>query len=445
MIHLSKLLLDQVSSGDALRYGEKVTGHAAQIGTVPTAAPRSASARRPVVVWNLTRSCNLRCIHCYTDSEAKKYSGELSSEESRSVVDDLAAFGVPAVLLSGGEPLVRHDFWDLSAYARSKGLRLTLSTNGTLIDKPTAQRLKDVGFSYIGISLDGIGPTNDHFRGKEGAFQAAVQAFRNCKAVGQRVGLRLTLTRHNAKDLPKIFEFLEAEGIERACFYHLVYSGRGREISDSDLTHAETRQAIDFLIERTLSDATKGAAREILTVDNHIDGVYLYMKTLERDPVRAEEIAKLLQWNGGGRNSSGVGIADIDFLGNVHADQFWQDYSFGNVRERPFSKIWTDLSDDLLRGLRDQQGRIQGKCSVCKWYDMCGGGLRVRAQRVYGTPWAPDPACYLTNEECGISTADVEALKARGRWFAPLAHLSEPRADNPAGPAPEENPASVPA
>lgn len=422
MIGVSRLVLGEEGSGDAHRYGRKLTRHHGH-GTVPGTTPNSASERRPIVVWNLTRTCNLRCVHCYTNSEGRKYEGELSTGQAKAVIDDLVEFGVPAILFSGGEPLTRPDIWELIAYARSKGQRITLSTNGTLIDLETARRLKDAGMTYVGISLDGIGETNDQFRGKEGAFKAAVRGFKNCREVGQRVGLRLTLTKHTARDLDEIFDFIENEGIQRACFYHLVYSGRGGGISDEDLTHAETRAAMDKIIERTIELSDKGTPREILTVDNHIDGVYIYMKLLERDPARAEEVREMLSWNGGSRNSSGVGIGDIDFLGNVHADQFWMDYTFGNVKERPFSEIWMDTSDELMGGLKDQEGRIKGRCSACKWYPMCGGGLRVRARRIHGTPWAPDPACYLTDEECGITPEIKEELQAKGEWYDPPAAL----------------------
>lgn len=428
MISVTKLLLDQVAAGDAIRYGENVPEKHGMPGSTPPEAPTSAEARRPVVVWNLTRSCNLRCVHCYTDSEGKRYDGELSTEQAKGVIDDLADFGIPALLLSGGEPLTRHDFWELVPYARERGLRLTLSTNGTLIDEETARRLKDHGFTYVGISFDGIGEVNDRFRGKEGAFDAAVRGLRNCIAVGQRVGLRMTLTRNNYEDLDNIFDFIEAEGIGRVCFYHLVYSGRGGGLQESDLTHAETRDALDKIAARTLDMHQRGKPIEVLTVDNHIDGVYFYQRALESDPALAERIEKRLRWNGGGRNSSGVGIGDIDFLGNVHADQFSMNYSFGNVKERKFSDIWTDLSDERLYALRNQEGRIEGKCSACKWYGLCGGGMRVRAERVYGTPWRPDPACYLSAEECGISPEQERELREAGAWVDPPEYLTQGRA-----------------
>ena len=396
MINISKLYCGTASGSDGLRYG------AARTSADQPATPRAAALRRPVVVWNVTRSCNLRCLHCYSDSEARRYEGELSFEEGRAFLRDLAAFQAPAVLFSGGEPLVRRDLFDLVAYARSLGLRPTLSTNGTLITPEVAARIKTIGFTYVGVSLDGIGEVNDRFRGVSGAFERALRAFHNLKAVGQRVGLRLTLNRHNVENLHRIFDLIELEGIDRACFYHLVLSGRGRGIAGDMLAPAETRAAVDVILERAADFHRRGLGKEILTVDNHVDGVYAYLRLRAEGSPRAEETLRLLRWNGGGLYSSGVGIGDVDFLGNVHPDQFWMHYSFGNVRQQPFSQIWTDTSDPLMAGLKDRKPRLTGRCASCRWLDACGGSLRVRAELATGDPWAPDPGCYLTDEEIGL-------------------------------------------
>jgi radical SAM protein with 4Fe4S-binding SPASM domain len=391
MVNVTKLYCGEEQPADGLRYGH---GHG---------APKSAAERRPIVVWNITRTCNLRCVHCYSDSYAQKYSGELTNEDAKRVIDDLAAFQVPAVLFSGGEPLTRPDLFDLMGYAVSKGLRLTLSTNGTLLDETAAKKLKELGTTYVGISLDGIGETNDIFRGKKGAFDGAVRGMRNCRAVDQKVGLRLTLTRRNCMDLHDIFNFIEAEGIQRACFYHLVYSGRGN--AADELTPAEIRRAMDTILERTQSFHKRGLKKEILTVDNHADNAYVYMKLLEVDVERADQVHQLMKWNGGGANSSGIGIANIDTQGNVHPDQFWQAATLGNVKQRPFSQIWSDNSIPLLAKLRNRLPLLKGRCAVCRFQDICGGSFRVRAAQVHGDPWASDPACYLTNEEIGFAGA----------------------------------------
>jgi radical SAM protein with 4Fe4S-binding SPASM domain len=400
MINVTRLYTGRNTASDGLRYGVQRTAGVRMQDIVTVFPGRSAAERKPVVVWNVGRRCNLHCVHCYSDSSNRAFGGELTTDEGRALLDDLAAYEIPALLLSGGEPLLRPDIFELIEHGRARGLRITLSTNGTLITPEVAERIHALGVSYVGISLDGIGKTNDMFRGHKGAFDKAMAGFRSCRAVGQRAGLRMTLTRRNCQDLDAIFDFIEAEGIERACFYHLVYSGRGS--SADELTPEVARAAVDTILRRARDFADRGLNKEILTVDNHADNVYLYLKLREEDPEQAAEVLSLLAWNGGGLHSSGVGLADIDWLGNVHPDQFWMTHTLGNVRERPFSAIWSDLSDPLLAGLRDRAPRLTGRCGACQWKDVCGGSFRVRALQVHGDPWAEDPGCYLTDEEIGI-------------------------------------------
>ena len=233
-------------------------------------------------------------------------------------------------------------------------------------------------------------------------------AFRHCKAVGQKVGLRLTLSTHNIADLDRILDFIEAEDIDRVCFYHLVYSGRGSNVVDVSLE--DSRRALDKIMDRTALWAANGQAREVLTVDQPADGAYLYLRLLEENPERAGEVLQLLRWNGGGSHGSGTGIGNIDTQGNVHPDQFWQSLTLGNVKQRPFSEIWQDKSNETLAALRTRNGRLQGKCAGCRFLNVCGGGFRVRAVQVHGDLWAPDPACYLTEEEIAEPTSNDEAL-----------------------------------
>lgn len=389
MISVTKLLFDTEYFGDSLRYSQGSRG--ALHGTTVNSGP--------VVVWNSTRTCNLKCAHCYMDSDAQKYQGELTTEEAKRFIDDLAEFRVPVLLFSGGEPLIRPDFFELAEYTGNKGIRVTLSTNGTLISPEVAQRIKNIGVGYVGISLDGLMEVNDKFRGKEGAFKAAMAGIQNCVKVGQRVGLRFTINRHNFEEMDKIFDFIEEENIDRVCFYHLVYSGRGNQMMDQDVTPQESRQAMDIIIRRTLDYEQRGLKKEILTVDNHCDGVYLYLKALNEDPERAERIKGLISLNGG--NRSGIAFAEVDPFGNVHPDQFSQHITFGNVRERKFGDIWTDSSHPILAGLKNRKPLLKGRCASCRYLDICNGNFRTRAEAAAGDFWASDPACYLTDEEIG--------------------------------------------
>ncbi len=390
MISLTRLLFNEEYFGDSLRYSTDSRG----------AVHGAASGMGPVVVWNSTRTCNLKCVHCYMDSDARKYKGELSTEEAKRFIDDLAEFKVPVLLFSGGEPLIRPDFFELAEYARDKGIRPTLSTNGTLITREVAQRIKDIGVGYVGISLDGLREVNDKFRGRPGAFQAAMQGIQNCVAVNQRVGLRFTINSHNLAELDNIFDFIEAENINRVCFYHLVYSGRGNQMVEEDVSPTESRQAMETIIRRTVDFEERGLKKEVLTVDNHCDGVYLYLRALEENPEKAQSIKDLISRNGG--NRSGIAFGAVDPAGYVHPDQFTQHISFGNVRERKFGDIWTDMSHPILSGLKDRQPLLKGRCSRCRFLDICNGNFRTRAQAVSGDFWDSDPACYLTDEEIGL-------------------------------------------
>ncbi|MBI3985310.1 MAG: SPASM domain-containing protein, partial [Lentisphaerae bacterium] len=244
--------------------------------------------------------------------------------------------------------------------------------------------------------------THDLFRGVEGAFKEALQGVRNCLALGVKVGLRFTMTRNNFRDIDGIFDLLEREGIPRVCFYHLVYTGRGsRIITSSRMSHEETRAAVDLIMNRARALHGREKPVEVLTVDNHTDGPYLYLRLRDEQPKRAEDVMALLKMNGG--NSSGCGIGCVSWDGSVHPDQFWRHYSFGNVRERPFSAIWSDTSDELLAKLRDRKKYLTGRCAACQWLSICNGNFRVRAEAVTGDIWAPEPDCYLTDKEIGLS------------------------------------------
>lgn len=378
MISISKLYCGASEPLDALRYGNE-------------------RHRRPVIVWNVTRRCNLKCVHCYSNSLAVTQDDELRHEESEHLIRDVSSFEVPVILFSGGEPLMRDDIFELAHLAVKNGIRVVLSTNGLLLSQEKADLLKKIGISYVGISLDGVQDTHDRFRGMTGAFEKTLKAIRNCQEAGLKVGIRFTMNRRNVSDIPAIFELIENEDIPRACFYHLVYSGRGSHLINEGLTHEETRKVLDFIIEKTRDLFERGKSKEILTVDNHADGPYVYMKLRSEQPARAEEALVLLRTNGG--NSSGSGIGCVSWDGEVHPDQFWRNISFGNIRKRPFSEIWTDTSNHLVMQLRNKKQFLKGRCAMCRWLDVCGGNFRARAEALTGDIWAPDPACYLTQEE----------------------------------------------
>ncbi|WP_424019390.1 TIGR04347 family pseudo-SAM/SPASM protein [Halorientalis pallida] len=390
MISVSKLLCDLDAEGDGLRYDAADESDREQI--------REEKQRRPVVVWNTTKQCNLYCDHCYAAADTECAPGELSTAEGKRLLDDLADYGVPVVLFSGGEPLVREDLEELVAYAADAGIRPVLSTNGTLITEERARDLQAAGLKYAGVSVDGLPERNDAFRGEEGAFDAALRGIEACQSAGLKTGLRYTITKHNADDLEDVVALLHDAGLDRFCFYHLDYGGRGSEIQDVDLTPEERREAVRTVCDMTREYHARGEEIETLLVGNYADAGYLVEYAREHlSEAAAERIYRYLQVNGG--DPTGERVADVDYQGNVHLTQFWQGYSLGNVRDRPFGAIWEDESNPLLEQLRNREDHLKGKCADCAYQSICRGGSRLRALSVHDDPFAPDPQCYLHDDE----------------------------------------------
>jgi len=387
MISVTKLLGGASYFGDRLRYHNQSA--AQTTGTGPGSGP--------VVVWNATKTCNLECVHCYADAEIRRFNGELTTAEAEAMIRDLASIKVPALLISGGEPLVRPDVLDLAELAMSLGVRVTFSTNGTLIDEKKAQRIAKIGVSYVGISVDGGEERHDKFRGRRGAYRDAIRGIRHCRDAGIRVGVRFTVTKDNLGEIDSVFRVVEDEGIGRLCLYHLVYSGRGSYLAGIDLEVEEKRALMEKLIGRVEGWNAEGRQIEVMTVDNHADAPFIYLWLQERDPERAENALSLIRSNGG--NRSGIAIGCIDSFGMVHPDQFTSNHTIGSIRERKFSEIWGDSRNELLNGLRNRKPLLRGRCSSCRWLPACNGNFRARAEAATGNYWESDPGCYLLDRE----------------------------------------------
>jgi 12,18-didecarboxysiroheme deacetylase len=389
MVGISKLYLGTVEVSDPLRYGRRSS-------QLPSHLLQFSADKKPVVVWNVTSRCNLTCTHCYASTGTE--AADLSTDEALSVIDDVAAFGAPVLLFSGGEPLVRPDILTLARHASQRGLRVVFSTNGTLIDDRMAAEFKALGLSYAGISIDGTEAVHDRFRRCQGAFQRSLEGIRRCRDAGVKVGLRVTMTQDNVDEIPAIFDLMEAERIPRICLYHLVYCGRGAAIANHDLSDERRRATLDLIIDRTVQLHRRGFPVEVLTVDNHCDGPYLYLRMLREKNPRANDVMSLLRMNGG--NSTGHGLACISWDGTVYPDQFWRNKPVGNVRKQPFSKIWGNPAPgSLLALLREKKKHGTGRCVTCRFLDVCGGNFRARAEAATGDVWGVDPACYLTDAE----------------------------------------------
>ncbi|MCP4071546.1 MAG: heme d1 biosynthesis radical SAM protein NirJ [Hyphomicrobiales bacterium] len=366
----------------------------------PTPLVNPGKAPGPVVIWNLVRRCNLKCKHCYSISGDVDFPGELNTSQIFNVIDDLKAFKVPVLILSGGEPLLRSDIFDISKHAKASGFYVGLSSNGTKITKDNIAKITDVGYDYLGVSLDGIDETNDRFRGKKGAFDEALNGIRLALAEGIKVGMRFTATMDNIHQLEDMLELMDKEKIDKFYLSHLSYAGRGNKNRQDDAAHATTRSMMDTLFKAAYEDAAGGGNKEFVTGNNDADGAYLLLWVKQNFPDRYDHIrAKLVQWGG---NSTGVNIANIDNLGDVHPDTMWWHYKIGNVKTRQFGDIWSDLSDPVMAGLKQSPRAIKGRCSDCQHFDICGGNTRVRAMQLTGDPWDEDPACYLSDAEIGL-------------------------------------------
>jgi heme d1 biosynthesis radical SAM protein NirJ len=376
--------------------------HALEQGA--TVAPRPESVARgsgPVVIWNLIRRCNLACKHCYATSADIDFPGELTTDEVYRVMDDLKSFGVSVLILSGGEPLLRADIFDVSRRAKDMGFYVGLSSNGTLISRANIDSIRDIGYDYVGVSLDGMRATHDLFRRRHGAFDESIDGIRLCRDAGIKVGLRFTLTRDNALELPDLLRLMRDEDIDKFYLSHLNYAGRGNRNRDSDLHHRMTRRAMDLLFATCWDDVQNGVRREFVTGNNDADGVYLLHWARRHLPEHVDTLQRQLRRWGG--NASGVNIANIDNLGDVHPDTMWWDYGIGNVRQRPFSEIWQDTTEPLMAGLKARPRPLEGRCGRCAYLDVCGGNSRTRAWQLTGNPWAEDPGCYLSDTEIGVA------------------------------------------
>lgn len=359
----------------------------------------------PLVVWNMTPACNLKCRHCYFGACDERDSEELSTAEAKSFIDSLVQANVPVLVFSGGEPFFREDIAELTRYATEQGLRPIASSNGTFLTEERAQAVADAGMQYIGVSLDGIGETNDEFRGVDGAFDRARQGLRNARDAGMGTGIRCTMTETTVNDVPDVIDLMIDEDIDRMNIFHLIYSGRGGDITDADLSFEKTREMLDYLYERTNEIADEYPNKQLLTAGNYTDAVYLYHKIREDFPDRESRARDLLFADGPGRvvknGDAGPKVVNVDHRGDVHPSMFLSQYTMGNVREQRLDTILAE--SDLWKKLAEPSEHLKGRCGECPWKGVCGGNSRARADAIHDDLWASDPRCYLTDEELGIT------------------------------------------
>ncbi|WEL20923.1 TIGR04347 family pseudo-SAM/SPASM protein [Halorhabdus sp. BNX81] len=390
MIPVSDLLVDVADdTGGSTTVGES--------GEEITVADR----HHPIVVWHVTGANNLDPEYGDAGAGPGHGDGELTTAEATAVIEDLAAYGVAAIRFTGGEPLLRDDLEPLIERATDAGLRTKLSTNGTLLTDERAESLVAAGLDDIDVAIDGLPDHHDELYGREGAFDDALDGIQAAQDAGLDPGVRFTLTEANTADMEELVDLLALQGVERFRFHHLEYSSQDEEVIDLDVDHEAQRRAVRRVCDITLDAHDRGHDVETLLDGNYADTGYVYQYAREElSEDRAAAIRDRLEADGG--DPAGERIADIDYQGNVHLTPYWQEYSLGNVRDRPFSAIWEDESNPLLAKLRDRKEYVPDRCPDCEYYAMCRGGSRHRALAAEGDVWARDPQCYLTDEEIGL-------------------------------------------
>lgn len=370
---------------------------------------RYVANARPVVVWNVINHCNMSCPHCYAAALHKPDPDDLTGEEGRSLLLELADLGIPAIIFSGGEPLLRKDIFDLIAYAKDLGHRPHLSSNGVMIDRDTARRLREVGIDYVGISIDGMPQFNDSYRGYEHGFERAFRGAEHCLAEGLKVGIRMTVSKKNRAQFDELLDHVISLKIPRFYVSHLVYAGRAHEDHSYDLLPEENREMVWHIFDRASALLDDDSITRIVSGANDADGPYLYFYALERyGELGARRLLNRLIERGG--NTAGERIINIDNRGNVHPDQFWSEACLGNVRHTAVSDIF---KNPLVDQLRHRENYLEGKCATCRFKSACRGSHRERALAVGAGLWGTDPACYLTESEIqGVSPCETRTARS---------------------------------
>jgi radical SAM protein with 4Fe4S-binding SPASM domain len=352
-----------------------------------------------LVVWDFTHLCNLRCKHCYLGAK-ERMEGELTTEEGKKLIDELRDIDVLVLAFSGGEPLMRRDFFELADYAHKNDLYVTLATNGTLITRNVAKKIKDSGVEYVEISLDGKdADTHDSFRGVPGMFDRAIEGIKNCMDQGLQTGIATTVTKHNYDQIEEIYDLASDLGVKRFICFNFVPTSRGIDIIEDDISPEWREELLKFLLERThegemecLSTAPQ-LARVAIEEEKGVPVGHFYIGSEFESKTRA--LADFIGGCGAGRL-----YCSIEPNGDVQPCVFLP-IKCGNIRENSLSNIWHE--SPIFKGLRDRSS-LKGHCSKCENKFVCGG-CRARGWAYFKDLNAPDPGC-IKNQN--LSRADFK-------------------------------------
>jgi len=335
-----------------------------------------------MIAWEVTRSCNLACVHCRASAERGPYPGELSTGECIRIMDEIASFSKPVIILTGGEPLLRSDIFDLARYGSSKGFRMVMATNGTLITEETVQAMKASGIQRISISLDGPNPeTHDAFRKVKGSFEESLRGVEMAKKGGLEFQINTTITRANLHLIAEILQLAVNLGAVAHHIFLLVPTGRGKELQDQEISGLDYEKTLHWFYEQ----------RDRVPLQLKATCAPHYYRILRQ---RAKKEGKKITPKEYGLDAmtrgclGGISFCFISHVGQVQPCGYLE-LDCGNVRKKSFKEIWE--TSGVFQNLRNTDG-YQGKCGRCEFRKVCGG-CRARAYESLGDYMAEEPYC----------------------------------------------------
>lgn len=335
-----------------------------------------------LVAWETTRNCNLNCVHCRAAATCGPYTGELDTPAAFTLLDQIAEVAKPIIILTGGEPLLRDDIFDIAKYGHDKGMRMVMSPNGTLVTQNAALKMAKAGIQRISVSLDGsTAEDHDRFRGVQGAYQGALDGIANAKAAGIEFQINTTITKTNLDQIPKILALAESLGAVAHHIFLLVPTGRGKYIVDQEIDAEQYEKTLNWFYDQR----DKTSLQLKATCAPH------YYRILRQ---RAREDGQTVTFESHGLDAvtrgclAGTGFCFVSHRGIVQPCGFL-DLNCGDVTQHAFGDIWRN--SDHFKALRDF-GQLEGKCGCCQYRRVCGG-CRARAYEATGNYMAQEPLC----------------------------------------------------
>jgi AdoMet-dependent heme synthase len=343
---------------------------------------RGSDANLRLVAWEVTRTCNLACIHCRASALDRPYENELTTDESFKLLDEIETFASPIIILTGGEPLLRPDIFEIAAYGNRKGFRMTMAVNGTLLSLETAQKMQEAGIQRISISLDGAtAASHDAFRQVPGAFEGALRGVRYARDADLDFQINTTITKQNLHELSAIQELAVSLGAVAHHIFLLVPMGRGKDLTEQGIDAEQYEQTLHWFYEQRDRVPLQLKA----TCAPHYYRILRQRARADKRDVNFETFGLDAMTRG---CLGGVGFAFISHTGQVQPCGYLE-LNCGNVREKPFREIWSNSS--VFKELRDF-GKYGGKCGCCEYAKVCGG-CRARAYESTGDYLAEEPLC----------------------------------------------------